>query len=122
MLDFVDFVERMDRCWMEHRFYDLGAFIADDVVMVAPGGRHRIEGLSAAVDSYRDFMGRSRVHRFDTSGHVVTERGDAVVVEYDWEMGWDSEGSTHEATGREILVLARRDDEWRVVWRMQLPG
>ncbi|MGI8840049.1 MAG: hypothetical protein ACR2F8_04585 [Caulobacteraceae bacterium] len=62
--DLIAFTSEMDRCWMEQRFADLSAYIADDVVMVAPGGKQRMEGLKAAVESYREFMSRCEVSRF----------------------------------------------------------
>jgi hypothetical protein len=76
----------MDRCWMERRFTDLSGFIAKDVAMVAPGRKHRMQGIEAAVESYREFMSRCEVKRFQTFDHVVTRRGPAAVVEYDWDM------------------------------------
>jgi ketosteroid isomerase-like protein len=120
--DLIAFVESMDRCWIERRFDDLPGFIADDVVMVAPGGQTRVTGLPAAIDSYREFMERSVVRRFATSDHIVTERGDAAVVEYQWEMAWENDGAAHDAVGSEILMLARRGGAWRVIWRTQRPA
>ena len=99
---------------MERRYGDLESYIASDVVMVAPGGQGRIEGLDAAADSYREFMERAEVHHYRTLRHVVTLRGDAAVVEYGWDMAWDSDGSSHSATGREVLKLSRRDGNWRM--------
>jgi hypothetical protein len=122
MTDLITFVQAMDRCWMERRYDDLASYIAEEVVMVAPGGQGRMEGLDAAVESYREFMSRSHVDRYETSGHIVTERGDAAVVEYGWDMEWESDGAGHSASGREILMLARRGGAWRVVWRTQLSG
>ena len=121
-IDFISFTARMDRCWMEGRFRDLEAFLAEDVVFVAPGGEQRSEGLSTAVESYRQFMSHAQVKRFETSDHVVTPRGDTAVVEYRWQMDWAAGGVDHSETGRDVLVLARRDDDWRVVWRTQIPG
>jgi ketosteroid isomerase-like protein len=118
----ISIVEAVDRCWIGHRFDDLSALLAADVVVVAPDGKTRLEGLSAAVESYRAFMARAKVERFDTRDYVVTERGDAAIVEYRWDMTWRSDGASHAATGREILVLAHRDGAWRIVWRMQLSG
>jgi ketosteroid isomerase-like protein len=117
----IAFVESMDRCWTERRFDDLAAYLSRDVVMVAPGGRARSEGLPAAIDSYREFMARSQIERFSPSGFTVTERGVTAVVEYGWDMAWHSEGVSHEATGRELLVLTRMAEGWRVIWRTQLP-
>ncbi len=120
--DLIAFTKEMDRCWTEQRFSDLSAYLAADVVLVAPGGKHRLEGLDAAIESYREFMSRSEVTHFDGYGHVVTQRGATATVEYDWDMSWTDQGMAHEATGREVLVLARYDHGWRVVWRTQLPA
>ncbi len=107
---------------MERRFDDLSAYLADDVVMVAPDGQHRLEGLAAAVESYREFMSRSEVTRFESHGHIVTRRATVAVVEYQWDMDWNDQGTDHQAKGREVLVLAPCDQGWRVVWRTQLPA
>lgn len=106
---------------MEHRFADLAGYIATDVVMIALGGKARMQGIEAAVQSYRDFMSRCKVKRFQAYDHVVTQRGPAAVVEYSWDMIWSDQGAEHEASGREILMLTQRNGLWRVVWRTQLP-
>jgi ketosteroid isomerase-like protein len=115
-------VEAMDRCWIDRRFDDLSAFLAPDIVVVSPDGGTRLQGLPAAVESYRSFMARAKIAWFASRDHVVTERGDAAIVEYRWDMAWRSEGGAHEASGREILVLSRRDGSWLIVWRAQLPA
>src|SRR5579864_6336328 len=98
--ELIAFVESMDRCWIERRFDDLSAFLAPDIVMVAPGGAARIEGLPGAIQSYRAFMDCSRIGLFHASDHIVSERGDTTIIEYRWDMVWRSEGTSHEATGR----------------------
>lgn len=116
----ISFVEAMDRCCSN--IGDLSAFLAPDVVVVSLDGATRLEGLAAAVESYRSFMVRAKVAWFAARDHVVAERGDTAIVEYRWDTAWRSTGATHEASGREVLVLARRNDAWRIVWRMQLSG
>jgi hypothetical protein len=36
-------------------------------------------------------------------------------------MDWTAAGADHAESGREVLVLARREPGWRVVWRTQIP-
>jgi ketosteroid isomerase-like protein len=119
--DLIVFAKNMDRCWMERRFADLAGFIADDVVMVAPAGSDRMQGLGAAIASYREFMSRCEVRRFDTGNHHVTRHDAAAVVEYEWDMAWNDQGTEYQAKGREILMLAREAEGWRVIWRTQIP-
>ncbi len=118
--DLIQFVQAMDRCWLESRFDDLADYLDEHVVMVAPGGEHRLNSLAAAIDSYRTFMGGSSVQRFHPSNYTVTERGNAAVIEYAWDMAWTGGDASHEAKGREILALSRGPTGWRVVWRMQI--
>ena len=120
--DFIKFVEDMDRCWREDRFHDLETFLADDVVFITPDGKTRLEGLAAAVQSYREFTASSSVERYTTANHIVTHRGDAAVIEYGWEMAWTSAGVDYNDTGREVLVLAARDGHCRINWRPQMPA
>lgn len=120
-VELITFVEALDRCWVERRFTDLGDFLAPDVVVVAPGGRARLDGLAAAVKSYRDFMARATIRRFEARDFICTERGITAVVEYRWDMAWDDAGTVQEASGREVLVLSRLGDGWRMVWRTQIP-
>jgi ketosteroid isomerase-like protein len=119
--EFISFVERLDRCWMQGRLQDLDAFLAEDVVFVAPGGKRRGEGIAQAIESYRQFTSHARVSRFETNDYVVTRRGGTAIVEYAWQMTWVAAEAEHSETGRDVLVLARRDDNWRVVWRTQIP-
>jgi len=119
--DFIKFVEDMDRCWREGRFHDLETFLADDVVMISPDGKTRLEGLAAAVESYREFTTSSLVEHYAPSDYIITYRGDTAVIEYRWEMAWTSAGVDYNDTGREVLVLAAQEGRWRVIWRMQIP-
>jgi ketosteroid isomerase-like protein len=120
--DFIKFVEDMDRCWREGRFHDLGTFLADDIVIVAPDGKTRLEGIAAAVASYREFTVSSLVEHYVTSNNIVTLRGDTAVIEYQWNMAWTGAGVDYNDAGREILVLTSREGGWRVIWRTQIPA
>ena len=120
--DFIKFVEDMDRCWREGRLHDLDTFLTDDIVMVAPDGKTRLEGIAATVASYREFTVSSSVEHYVTSNHVVTLRSDTAVIEYQWNMAWSNAGMDYNDAGREVLVLASREGSWRVIWRTQIPA
>jgi hypothetical protein len=64
-------------------------------------------------------MSANTVELFEPSSCTLVVRGKTAIIEYHWRMRWVSGAETHEATGREILVLARRRRQWRIVWRKQ---
>lgn len=96
-------------------FGDLERLLAADVVIVAPGGAGRAEGIEAAIDGYRRFMASTCVKRFEACDYIVTERGDAVVVEYRWEIAWKNADEANQAFGHEALDLSRREGEWHAM-------
>ena len=112
-------IRAMDRCWLEGRFDDLGAYLAEGVVFVAPNG-NRALSRDTAIASYQKFMSHAKIRRFEASEPVVTQHGDTAVAEYAWDMAWNSEGQSYEAKGREVLVLAHSAGGWCVIWRTQL--
>src|ERR1039457_3586262 len=118
--EFISFVEQLDRCWMQGRLQDLEGFLAEDVVFVAPGGKLRSAGIGKAIESYRQFLSQAKVSHFETHDHFVTQRGDTAIVEYAWQMAWVAAAVEHREVGREVLVFACRNGNWRVVWRMQI--
>jgi ketosteroid isomerase-like protein len=119
---FVSFVRSLDEAWSQARYDDLSKFLAEDVTFVSPDGKSRATGLETAVESYRQFAAHASVERFVTFDHIVTQRGEAAVVEYRWEMTWVASGERHDDVGREVLVISHRNGEWRVVWRTQIPA
>ena len=65
--DFIQFAEGMDRCWRENRFHDLDTFLADDVIVVAPDGQTRLEGIAAV---YGECVSRT-LHHFRLYGDTL---------------------------------------------------
>ncbi|WP_299323512.1 nuclear transport factor 2 family protein [Parasphingopyxis sp.] len=115
-----DFAVAMDRCWQDGRFDDLKDYLDENIVIVAPRGSARIVGIEAAIESYRGFMARAEVERYETGDTIITESGNTAILEYRWSMTWKTEDERHEADGREVLALNRSGNAWKAVWRMQI--
>jgi hypothetical protein len=52
-------------------------------------------------------LGEPNVSFFDTSA----------VATYSFDMRYKLAHETYHETGRDIMVLARRDNQWKIVWR-----
>lgn len=117
--DPIETVKSLDMFWSEGRFGELADVLAADVVVVGSHGR-RFVGRDAVLAGYRDFRATAEVKVFKSENYVATTQGDAAVVEYEWTMQWTSGGQSHDARGREILVLVRGGGGWKVFWRTQI--
>ena len=61
----------LNRAWLERRFEDLSKFFDPDIVMKGPGLKEMARGRTALVQSYVDFMTRSKVLEYSESNHIV---------------------------------------------------
>jgi ketosteroid isomerase-like protein len=114
-------VSRISTAWQSRRFEDLAGYFDDEMVIVAPGFQGRVEGRKACIESYREFMERVSIQRYEEAVPVIDVWKDTAVATYRWEMDWTSGGVPNRDAGRDILVLYRAESggtaEWRVVWR-----
>jgi DNA ligase-1 len=111
-----DVVRRLQEGWRGQRWADVEAALHEQCVFVRPDGS-RVEGRTACVQSYREFMSNARIIRYVESDHRLDAWGAAAVASCRWEMSWAMAGKPSRARGTETLVLARAQDAWRVVFR-----
>jgi len=117
-------IERINRAWREGRFDEIGPCFHSRAVIVPPGFGGRVEGARACVKSYRDFTAAAKIQKCEERDFAVDTWGDTAVVSYRFEISYDMQGRRYDETGRDLMVLSRRDGRWRVVWRTLLssPG
>jgi uncharacterized protein (TIGR02246 family) len=114
-------VAGISTAWRGKRISELHDLFADDVVLIAPGARARLQGRAAVVETYREFAESTATHDYTESDLVVDVFGDTAVATYRFEIAWTRDNARYRETGSDVLVLARRDDTWRVVWRTIAP-
>lgn len=118
--EILELLEAMAHAWRHHRLGELGEFLDENVVLVAPGFRERLVGRGACVESYRKFLDEATITEYVERDLSVDVFGDTAVATFSWEMEWDFEASTFRERGHDIVVLARREQGWRVVFRTQV--
>ena len=114
-------IRDLNQTWLQGRFDDLHCYYAEDVVMIPPGSRRQIVGRDAMVDSYRQFTQQATVHQFHEEEIDVRLFESTAIVTLRFHIKYDYGGNTQDETGAEILILLHRDNEWRIVWRTQIP-
>ena len=113
-------LDQLNQAWIKGRFEELGAFFDADIVTKGPALKEIARGRAALVQSYVDFMGRSKLIEYAESDHAVYEWGDTAAVSYTWTMSWEQAGKTSSGSGQDMFVFARRGEKWLAVLRLIL--
>lgn len=112
-------VAGISTAWRAHRVSELHDFFADDVVLIAPGARARIQGRAAVVETYREFA-ENTTQDYRELDLVVDVFSGTAVATYRYEIMWSRDGAQFKESGTDVLVLARSGN-WKVVWRTIIP-
>lgn len=113
-------IQAANAAWLGGDPAGVAPLFHDDVVMAAPDGRPVLEGKDAMVQSYVAFCEQAATHEFEVLDHTVRVSGDAAVARFGFRVRYEHGGQEHDERGAELMVLARQEDSWRVVWRMRL--
>jgi uncharacterized protein (TIGR02246 family) len=116
-------VAGISTAWRTRRVSELHDFFADDVVLIAPGARARIQGRVAVVETYREFAENTSQQDYRELDLCVDVFGGAAVATYRYEIQWSRDGAQFKETGTDVLVLGKANGtgKWRVVWRTICP-
>lgn len=110
-------IERINTCWQEKRYDEIGAFLAEDAVIAAPGSNQRVRGRDAYVQSYRDYDQAVTTHEFNASDPQIDVVGNVAVAVCPFSVVYEMGGETYRESGRDILMFLKSGNNWIVVWR-----
>ena len=113
-------LSRLSAAWREERFDELEDILHQSVVFVQLGFNGRVEGRTACVNTYREFMSSAKVVDYSESDPTVDVWGGTAVATYRFEMAWEMNGKPHHEVGRDMFVFVREDSRWQVVWRTMI--
>jgi uncharacterized protein (TIGR02246 family) len=116
-----ELIRRSNRAWVAGAPHEVSGLFDDDAVVVAPGLQGRIQGREAIVRSYEEYVHHARTLSFEELEHQIDLFGDTAVAAYRFTVRYSLNGEEGERdqTGAEVLVLHRRPEGWKVIWRTQ---
>jgi len=115
-------VQDINDSWVLGRPENLENYFHNEIVFVAPGFSHRIQGRTACMDSFRDFCSKAKVHDFKPADPAIDVCGETAVATYSFRVEYDLGDESFVEGGRDVWVLARDKDRWLAVWRTIIPN
>ena len=113
-------MKRINQAWLKGRIADLGKHLHEDIIMVMPGFSGGIQGKEKLLDGFRDFVENSTVHNFREKDQQVDVVGDTAVVTFRYEMEYTREDHRYSATGRDMWIFCKQNEDWIAVWRTMM--
>ena len=114
-------LNEISKAWREGDFDTLEKHFDEDMVIARPDFSSAEGGQKLSIDSYREFINRAMIRKYEESNHQIYLWGDTAVAHYHFEMEYALGGDDVFDKGHDLLVFARRDDHWVAVWRTMIP-
>jgi ketosteroid isomerase-like protein len=113
----VHVVNKINESWLAKNYNGIGSCLDDNVIMAAPGSTNRIKGREAYVQSYRDYDTVAKTLQFNIEEPQIDIIGDTAVTICPFDVTYELKGKIYHERGSDILILVRKNSDWRVVWR-----
>ena len=108
------------RAWRDGRPEDMRAYLDADVVMVFPGSAERTQGADAMLAGFKAFAEQAVTEGVEVTDRQVDVVGEQAIASYAYRITYRRDGRRWRASGRDMWILARREERWRAVWRTML--
>jgi uncharacterized protein (TIGR02246 family) len=116
-----DLIRESNRARREGAIHELENVFDERAVIITPRIQGRIVGRDAIVKRYADFVSHARTDSFEEMEHCVDVIGETAVATYRFRIRYQihSEEAPRDEVGQEIVVLHKRPDGWKIIWRTQ---
>ena len=113
-------VQTINRVWLNGQVEALAPMVDPNIVMVFPSFTGRIQGRDQFLAGFRDFCENAKVQEFHDHDYQSDLVGDTAVVTFRYDMIYERSTERYRASGRDLWVFRRQDNEWIAVWRTML--
>ena len=115
------FVRNLNKAWIEKRVEDLYPFFHELVIVLPPGGEKQISGRNEMVESYRQFVNTAKINNFEELNLQVNTFNKTAIATLKFKIDYEINGTVYSEKGIDILILNNFNNEWKIVWRTQIP-
>lgn len=114
-------VRSLTKTWIEKRIEDLYPFFHENVIVMPPGSDKQISGRNDMVESYRQFVNKAVIRNFEEMNLQVNVFNNTAIANLTFKIVYEIQDKVFSEIGIEVLVLNNFNNEWKIVWRTQIP-
>ena len=114
-------VRSLTKTWIEKRIEDLYPFFHENVIVMPPGSDKQISGRNDMVESYRQFVNKAVIRNFEEMNLQVNVFNNTAITNLTFKIIYEIQDKVFSEIGIEVLILNNFNNEWKIVWRTQIP-
>jgi len=114
-------VRSLTKTWIEKRIEDLYPFFHENVIVMPPGSDKQISGRNEMVESYRQFVNKAVIRNFEEMNLQVNVFNNTAITNLTFKIIYEIQDKVFSEIGIEVLILNNFNNEWKIVWRTQIP-
>ena len=111
-------IKSLNLAWREKQFDRLEPLFAGTVVVQDSEGHRMVEGKTACIQSYRDFMEIAKVLAYEEEEPDIIFGSGSAIASYGWRIKYEMNGASFDDKGRDWLALEKQDGTWCILWRL----
>ncbi|HME53517.1 MAG TPA: nuclear transport factor 2 family protein [Candidatus Lokiarchaeia archaeon] len=115
--DLFHIVKDVNDAWLSSNWSVLERYFHENVVMTMPGLGQQLDGKSALVQSYKDFVTNAKIEDFQQKNPVVNSWDKVAMITYEFEITYTEGGKPAHDVGTEMFLFAREKKAWKIIWR-----
>ncbi|MBN2364903.1 MAG: nuclear transport factor 2 family protein [Calditrichaeota bacterium] len=115
--ELIDIVKQINLSWREGHPEKLEKFFHENMMIVSADMKILGDGREACIRSYVDFINQVILHKYEESQPEVHVWGNTAIAWYDYEIGWEMNGKSHQESGKDLFVFSWQDGKWLAIWR-----
>jgi len=110
-------MQQINNSWLGGQSAKLADYFHESIVFNSPDLKQQSIGKDICIESYADFLGKSKVLLFNQSNPRVHIFDYTAILAYDFEMKYEQKSKTYHETGTDVMIFTREKDLWKAVWR-----
>ena len=114
-------LKAVNGAWSSGKPEDLKDYFHDDIVIVSPELKILGAGKENCIQSYIDFLDRSRVIEYTDTDPEIRIFEDTAIAFCRYTISWETGGKFLKEEGQELYVFTKQNAQWLVVMRKLMP-
>ncbi len=112
-----EIINSLNELWPNEEYDKVKELLDEEVVFVNPDYSMEVSGRDECADTFRQFMETATLTQVEVTEPHVHIWGNTALGHYEFTIQYELDGNHHQEEGIDILVLSKRDDGWKIVWR-----